>query len=130
MDSTVDDLTTDVIESCGSRELDHLGLVVGMYDELEIGKCIDQHIAQDFEQCRVTVGQAVKAMVVNGLRFVRQSLYLTPQFFESRLTERLIGEGTVSSGASCFPIGQSRQFDQPPSKDERALPDALPDAVQ
>jgi transposase len=93
MDSTVDDLPTDVIESCESRELDHLGLVAGMYDELEIGERIDEHIAQDFEQRKVSIGQAVKALVINGLGFVRQSLYLTPQFFETRPTERLIGEG-------------------------------------
>jgi transposase len=93
MDSTVDDLATEVIESCESKELDHLGLVAGMYDELEIGERIDEHIAQDFEQRKVSVGQAVKAMVLNGLGFVRQSLYLTPQFFETRPTERLIGEG-------------------------------------
>lgn len=93
MDSTVDDLATEVIESCESKELDHLGLVAGMFDELEIGERIDEHIAQDFEQRKVSVGQAVKAMVINGLGFVRQSLYLTPQFFETRPTERLIGEG-------------------------------------
>lgn len=93
MDSTVDDLATEVIESCESKELDHLGLVAGMYEELEIGKRIDEHIAQDFEQRKVSVGQAVKALVLNGLGFVRQSLYLTPQFFETRPTERLIGEG-------------------------------------
>lgn len=63
-----------------------------MYDELEIGERIDEHIAQDFEQRKVSVGQGVKAMVLNGLGFVRQSLYLTPQFFETRPTERLIGE--------------------------------------
>jgi transposase len=94
MDSTVEDFATDLsIENCESKELDHLGLVAGMYDELEIGKRIDEHIAQDFEQRKVSVGQAVKAMVINGLGFVRQSLYLTPQFFEARPTERLIGEG-------------------------------------
>lgn len=48
MDSTFNDLATDVIESCESKELDHLGLMAGMYDELEIGKRIDEHIAQDF----------------------------------------------------------------------------------
>lgn len=94
MDSTVDERAPDVpIQSCESKELDHLGLVAGMYDELEIGKRIDEHITQDFEQRKVSVGQAVKAMVLNGLGFVRQSLYLTPQFFETRPTERLIGEG-------------------------------------
>ena len=94
MNSTVDESVSDVpLKSCESKELDHLGLVAGMFDELEIGDRIDEHIAQDFEQRKVSVGQAVKAMVVNGLGFVRQSLYLTPQFFETRPTERLIGEG-------------------------------------
>ena len=39
MNSTVDEPVSDLpIESCESKELDHLGLVAGMYDELEIGK--------------------------------------------------------------------------------------------
>jgi transposase len=94
MDSTVEDFATHLsIENCESKELDHLGLVAGMYDELEIGRRIDEHIAQDFEQRKVSVGQAVKAIVINGLGLIRQSLHLTPQFFEARSTERLIGEG-------------------------------------
>ena len=56
MGSPVDDLAADVIETCESKELDHLGLVAEMYDELEIGDRIDEHIAQDFEQRTVSVG--------------------------------------------------------------------------
>jgi transposase len=41
----------------------------------------------------VSVGQAVKALVLNGFGFVQQRLYLTPKFFERVPTERLIGEG-------------------------------------
>ncbi len=33
-----------------SQNLDHLGLVAGLYDELEIGKLLDVLIPQDFEQ--------------------------------------------------------------------------------
>lgn len=76
-----------------SKILDHLGLVAGMYDELEIGKEIDSHIAQDTEQRKVSVGEAVKAMVLNGLGFIEQRLYLTTQFFETLPTERLLGNG-------------------------------------
>ncbi len=76
-----------------SKVLDHLGLVAGMFEELEIGDRIDEHIAQDFKEREVSVGQAVKAMVLNGFGFVQQRLYLTPQFFERVPTERLIGEG-------------------------------------
>lgn len=51
-----------------SKVLDHLGLVAGMFEELEIGDRIDEHIAQDFDQREVSVGQAVKALVPGGLR--------------------------------------------------------------
>jgi transposase len=76
-----------------SRVLDHLGLVAGMFEELEIGDRIDEHIDQDLDEREVSVGQAVKAMVLNGFGFVQQRLYLTPEFFERVPTERLIGEG-------------------------------------
>jgi transposase len=76
-----------------SKVLDHLGLVAGMFEELEIGDRIDEHIAQDFDEREISVGQAVKALVLNGFGFVQQRLHLTPQFFERVPTERLIGEG-------------------------------------
>jgi transposase len=75
-----------------SKIFDHLGLVVGMFEELEIGARIDEQIAQDFEERNVSVGQAVKALVLTGLGFVQQRLYLTAQFFEKMPTDRLIGE--------------------------------------
>ena len=64
-----------------------------MFEELEIGDRIDEHIDQDLDEREVSVGQAVKAMVLNGFGFVQQRLYLTPEFFERVPTERLIGEG-------------------------------------
>lgn len=76
-----------------SRILDHLGLVAGMCDELGLSDWIDGRIAQDTEQRTVSVGQAVKAMILNGLGFTEQRLYLTPQFFATKPTERLVGAG-------------------------------------
>ena len=58
-----------------SKVLDHLGLVAGMFEELEIGDRIDEHIAQDLDEREVSVGQAVKALVLNGFGFVQQRLY-------------------------------------------------------
>src|SRR5512144_6885 len=77
----------------GGQNLDHRGLVAGMYDELGIGEVLDGAIAQDTDQRHVTIGQAVKALVVNGLGFINRALYLTPQFFADKPTERLIGPG-------------------------------------
>ncbi|MFO1349922.1 MAG: DUF4277 domain-containing protein [Gammaproteobacteria bacterium] len=76
-----------------SQTLEHLGLVAGMYDELGIGKVLDDTIAQDYDQRQVSVGQAVKALVLNGLGFINRALYLVPQFFADKPTERLIGKG-------------------------------------
>jgi hypothetical protein len=76
-----------------SQILDHLGLVAGMFDERGIAAVIDQATEQNPETRIVTVGQAVKAMVVNGLGFVNQQLYLVPRFFHNKPTHRLIAPG-------------------------------------
>jgi transposase len=78
-----------------TKTIEHLGLVAGMYDELGVGELIDQLIPQDFEQRQVTIGQAVKAMVLNGLGFANRRLYLTPHFFANKPTEHLLGEGVT-----------------------------------
>ena len=64
-----------------TQVLDHLGLVAGMFEELGITEVIDRATQQDPEMRIVTVGHAVKAMVLNGLGFLNQQLYLVPHFF-------------------------------------------------
>jgi len=73
-----------------SQVLDHLGLVAGMFDELGIGDVIDQATQQNPEMRDLTVGEAVKAMVLNGLGFIHHALYLVPRFFQNKPTSRLI----------------------------------------
>jgi transposase len=73
-----------------SQVLDHLGLVAGMFDALGIGDVIDHATQQDPETRDLTVGEAVKAMVLNGLGFINQALYLVPRFFQNKPTYRLI----------------------------------------
>jgi transposase len=70
--------------------LDHLGLVAGMFDELDMGGIIDQATQQNPEMRDLTVGEAVNAMVLNGLGFINQALYLVPRFFQHKPTYRLI----------------------------------------
>jgi transposase len=73
-----------------SQILDHLGLVAGMFDELGIGEVIDRATRHHPETRIVTTGEAVKAMVLNGLGFVNQQLYLVPRFFQDKPTSRLL----------------------------------------
>jgi transposase len=73
-----------------SQVLDHLGLVAGTFDELSIGDIIDQATQHNPEMRDLTVGEAVKAVVLNGLGFINQALYLVPRFFQNKPTYRLI----------------------------------------
>lgn len=87
------DTGTRVTPCYRSQTLGHLGLVAGMFDELGIAEVLDRVIVQDRAQRLVSVGQAVKAMVLNGLGFVNRTLYLTPAFYADKPTERLLGAG-------------------------------------
>jgi transposase len=64
-----------------------------MFEELGIGAVIDHATQQNPEPRIVTVGNAVKAMVLNGLGFVNQQLYLVPMFFHNKPTQRLVAPG-------------------------------------
>jgi len=73
-----------------SHILDHLGLVAGMFDELGLGEVLDQAPLQDPAMRDRTVGEAVKAMVLNGLGLINHALYLVPRFFHNTPTSRLL----------------------------------------
>ena len=103
----MDNNTAILPQECSSKLLNHLGLVTGMYDELGLGELIDSLIPQDEEQRTVSVGQAVKAMIVNGLGFANRALYLTPHFFQDKQADRLIGEGIEAQHLSDSTSGRA-----------------------
>jgi transposase len=66
------------------KNLDHLGLVAGIIDEIGIVEIINEQVSIERGEI-VTAGQVVKAIILNGLGFVSRSLYLFTQFFGSSL---------------------------------------------
>ena len=78
-----------------SQRLDHLGIVAGICDEIGLSETIDSQIKDNGR--KVSVGQAVKAMILNGLGFVSRPLYLSPEFFHNKPVELLVGaDGALS----------------------------------
>lgn len=73
------------------KNLDHLGLIAAQFDDLGLVELIDSMVPQDKEKRTVSLGQSVKAMVINGLGFANHTLYLMPEFFADKPVERLIG---------------------------------------
>ena len=53
-----------MIEDAESKELNHLGLVAGMFDGLEIGETIDSLIKQDLGQRKVSIGIGVYTSIL------------------------------------------------------------------
>ena len=90
-----------------SHNLGHLGLVAALYDELGIGNLIDTMIPQDFERRDVSIGQGVKAMVLNGLGFAEHALYLTPHFFNDKPIDRLIAPGIKAEQLNDTTLGRA-----------------------
>lgn len=77
-----------------AERLGHLGLVAAVIKELGIDKKIDARLPIVKEKGAIVPhGQRVAAMVLNGLGFVNQSLYLSPHFFEDKSTSLLLNDG-------------------------------------
>lgn len=72
--------------------MDHHGLVAAVCNDLGIAKRIDERMGQRDPRRIVSTGTSVVAMILNGLGFTNRRLYLTPQFFESKPVEHLLGE--------------------------------------
>lgn len=72
--------------------LDHLGLVASVISDLGIEKKIDARLPVA-DRANVSMGQRMSAMILNGLGFLNDRLYLVPTFFRNKPLDRLIGPG-------------------------------------
>jgi transposase len=81
----------DIFVPGSDKSIGHLGLVAGSYDELRIGTIIDRLIPKN-GQHKLTHGDIVKAMTINGLGYVERRLYLFPAFFTDISLKRLFNQ--------------------------------------
>lgn len=74
------------------ENLDHLGLIAGIIDELGLVELADQELKTHPLQ-EISPGQVLKAMILNALGFVSAPLYLFSEFFNGKPVEHLLGPG-------------------------------------
>lgn len=79
-------------EDIKTYPIDHHGLIAGTCQDLGLAEKIDKRINKRDPRRIVSTGTATIAMILNGLGFTNRRLYLTPQFFESKPVNRLLGE--------------------------------------
>lgn len=99
-------LDSEFIMFVTTRSLDHHGIVSGIYDELEIGKVIDE-VLPKLGQHKLAHSIVVKAMILNCLGFTDSRLYKYSQYFETLPVERLLGSGISTSDLTDDVLGRT-----------------------
>ncbi len=82
-------MTTAMIGQVNVLTLDHLGLVAAVVKKLGLVEKIDERLPTT-DKAKVSMGQRALALILNGLGFTNDRLYLMPRFFENKPVERLI----------------------------------------
>ena len=85
--------------------IDHLGIVAGIIDEMKLVEEVDKIVGMKTKEI-LTPGQVMKAMILNGLGFLSAPLYLFEEFFVGKATEHLIGEGVLPEHLNDDRIGR------------------------
>ena len=88
-----------------TQDLHHFGIVAGVCEKIDLINQIDARMTDTGR--KVSVGQAVQAMVLNGLGLTGRAMYLTPEFYESKPVDLLIGEGIEASDLNSDSLGKA-----------------------
>jgi transposase len=94
-------------ENTQGQELNHLGLVSAVISRLKLVEKIDARIPVSKESgAKVSMGQRVSAIILNGLGFTDDRLYLFPAFLENKPVERLLGPGLSAADFNDDALGR------------------------
>lgn len=93
------------LEEIQIKNIDHLGIVAGLIDEIGIVKIINNKLGVDVRE-KISAGTVVKSILINGLGFVSRPLYLFSQFFEDKAVEKLLGDGIKTEYINDDKIGR------------------------
>lgn len=96
----------ETIKESEVKRLDHLGIVAGIIEEFKIKDIIDNRLGNSSGE-KISAGEAVAGMIINGLGFTNRVLSLTPQFFENRPIELLFGKNVNSEDFNHYKLGRT-----------------------
>ena len=108
MSSTEISEMLDKAETIQVETLGHHGIVAGFIDKLKLVERIDARLPISKEKGAIlTHGQRIKAMIINGLGFTQNPIYLSPHFFEDKAVSALIGDGIEAAHLNDDAYGRS-----------------------
>jgi transposase len=84
-------------EQVQGQVLDHLGLIAAVIDKTGLIEKIDERLPVSAENgAKITMGQRVGAMIMNGLGFMDDRLYMFADFLQNKPVDRLFGQGITA----------------------------------
>lgn len=89
------------------KRLDHLGLVAGMCNELGLVEYFDKSLPSCGPDKKLSHGQLVLGMIINGLGYTSQPLYMYPEYMQDKPLDRLIGNGITASNFNQHSLGRT-----------------------
>lgn len=94
-------------EQVQSQVLDHLGLVMATINKIGLIQQIDNHLPVSAEKgAKISMGERVAAMILNGLGFIDDRLYMFSEFLGNKPVERLFRSGVKASDFTDDALGR------------------------
>lgn len=84
----------------------HLPIVSGIYDQLKVSEKINAVVKWDKEKCKLSPGQAVKALILNILSGY-DPLYMISEFYKDKDVEKLLGQNINYTDINEFAMGRN-----------------------
>jgi transposase len=75
------------------QRIDHTGLVAGMCKELGIANLLDSLVPNQSKTRKITFGETIVSMLLNGLGFTSRTLHMFPEFHADKPLDKLIRPG-------------------------------------
>jgi transposase len=90
------------------KVLDHLGLVASTIDKLKLIQKLDERLpVSKGKGAKTTMGQRIAAMIMNGLGFIDDRLYMFPDFLRNKPVEKLLGKGLLADDFNDDALGRA-----------------------
>jgi transposase len=94
-------------EQVKGEVLDHLGIVAVTLDKLKLIDKINARLPVSKNKgSKVCMGKRLAAMILNGLGFIDDRLYLFPEFLSNKPVDRLLGEGVKAEDFNDDALGR------------------------
>lgn len=94
-------------ENASSQALDHLGLVASVIKDIGLIQKIDERIpVSKCKGVKLIIGQRVSAMILNGLGFMDDRLYMFPDFLENKPVNRLFDDSVCAADFNDDSLGR------------------------